>query len=517
MITVSDGWKAAHTQTLLPETFIEVTYDITAQGVQNNVASAGSQEEPFSLAETLVNELDKNSEKYGSVEWNHWGLDGGFEYYDESPVDPGYTTSSLSGYSATYGTLPTITLTFSEIQTEAIPGITIVWCPVLNEWASRFRVTAYNGTTIVAQTTVTDNTATTSQVFLEMQNYNKVVIEVLEWSLPYHRCRVVSVFVGIKVVLTKSDMIGFEQTESVDLLSAALPKNAITVKLDNSDNRWNPDNPEGIARYIYERQEMRLRYGMTVNGVPEWIQGGTFWVSEWNAPNNGLEVTITARDAVEFMSEYYTGPRSGTLFAIAEAAFQQADIPHQTDDSARYDIDSNLTNLSVDFSGETQDYTIAQILQMVGHVGCCVLYQDKAGIIHLKPRETVAADFTIESEISYTHPEFEISKPLKAVSVDYGDNQKLTLSVANTGEVQTVSNPLIKTQADATRVANAARDLLINRKKISGEYRADPRADVLDIVTVESKYAANTVILTDITYSTTGGGLRGRFTGRVIG
>jgi hypothetical protein len=129
----------------------------------------------------------------------------------------------------------------------------------------------------------------------------------------------------------------------------------------------------------------------------------------------------------------------------------------------------------------------------------------------------VAADFTIESEISYTHPEFEISKPLKAVSVDYGDNQKLTLSVANTGEVQTVSNPLIKTQADATRVANAARDLLINRKKISGEYRADPRADVLDIVTVESKYAANTVILTDITYSTTGGGLRGRFTGRVIG
>jgi hypothetical protein len=149
-------------------------------------------------------------------------------------------------------------------------------------------------------------------------------------------------------------------------------------------------------------------------------------------------------------------------------------------------------------------------------MACCVLYQDREGIIRIVPRETVLTDYEITQSVSYSYPEFEISKPLKAVDVSYGDEGIYTLSVGAVGEVQTVNNDFVQTAADAQRVANATANVLKGRKTISGEFRADPRLDALDVVTVESKFATNPVVISEIEYSTTGGGFVGRFTGRLV-
>jgi hypothetical protein len=127
-----------------------------------------------------------------------------------------------------------------------------------------------------------------------------------------------------------------------------------------------------------------------------------------------------------------------------------------------------------------------------------------------------ATDYVINRFRSYTHPEISISKPLRAVSVSYGENLTETLSVDAQGEVQTVSNSFIKTAADAQRVARSTAEVLKGRKTISGEYRADPRLNALDVISVESKYADNTVVITDITYSTSGGAFKGIYSGRIV-
>jgi hypothetical protein len=149
-------------------------------------------------------------------------------------------------------------------------------------------------------------------------------------------------------------------------------------------------------------------------------------------------------------------------------------------------------------------------------MACCILYQDRDGIMRLEPRNRLLRDYEITRDLSYSHPEFEITKPLKAVDVRYGEDEHLSLSVGSVGEVQTVDNDFVTTQADARRVAEATAELLRGRKTISGEFRADPRLDATDLVTVESKFATNTVIISDIEYSTTGGGFHGRFTGRLV-
>ena len=513
MITVSEGWKEAHHQLLLPETFIEISYAVTEPGLQQDASSSANMEETYSNAKSLTSTLTVDREKYGTLEWNFWGLDGSFGYFDGQPEHPGYVTSSLSEEDASFTALPTMQISFSEKHTILIPGVTITWSETFDEWARRFRVLAYSGNSLIAQKLVEDNTSPVSQVWMDLQGYNKLVIEVLKWSHPQHRARVARVYLGIRTIYTKNDLLGYTHRQSVDLLSAALPKNEIVVRLRNEDSRWNPENPSGAERYLMERQELNVKYGMTVNGVTEWIDGGHFWLSGWSTPANGIEASFTARDVVEFMNETYTGPTSGTLYTIATAAFQQAQLPVADSGMARYYVDNSLRNYSTTIEGED---TIAEVLQKVAHMACCVIYQDRNGVMRIEPRGTALSDYTIRREVSYSHPEFEISKPLKAVEVRYGEEGRYLLPVASSGEVQTVDNDFVKTEADAQRVAQAAADVLRGRKTISGEFRADPRLDALDIVTVESKFATNPVVISEIEYSTTGGGFHGKFTGKLV-
>lgn len=513
MYDASAAWVATHKERLLPETFIELTYSVTEPGLQREATSTATLEESFSEAEELVSTLPKNPEKYSALEWNGWGLDGSFEYFDGSPVDPGYVNAPLSDSSSSYVSYPTVTISFPKVHTELIPGITITWAPAFNEWATRFRVTAYNNNTVVTRTTVEDNTDVVSSLWMDLENYNRITIEVLEWSHPEHRARVSSVYMGIKTVYTKDDFLNYSHSQSVDLLSATLPKNEISFALRNDDGRWNPNNPTGAEKYLMERQEISVRYGMMVNGETEWIDGGYFWLSSWSTPSNGLEANFSARDLLEYCNEIYTGPTSGTLYDLAIAAFEQAELPVMENGKVRYFVEEYLKGYSTEIA---EEYTVAELLQMIAHMAGAVLYQQRTGVMYLGPRVGITSDYVIDQENSYSHPEFEITKPLKAVSAGYGDNQKVVVTVGKTGEVQTISNALIRTEVDARRVAQLAASVLGGRKVVSGEYRADPRLDVLDHVMVHSKYSVNNVVITEISYSTSGGAMRGTYTGRLV-
>jgi hypothetical protein len=513
MIVVSSAWKEAQRERLLPEMHIEITYNVTEPGLQLDASSSATLQEAFSQADWLTSTADRHPEKYATLEHGIWGLDGSFEYFDGSPIDPGYVTTEMASAESLYGALPTITITMGEVHTGLIPGITVVWSEAFNEWAKSFRVTAYNGSSVVAQKLVDNNTDVASRVWMDMANYNKIVIEVLEWSHPYHRARATEVFLGIRNIYTKNDLMSFKHSQSADLLSAVLPKNEIEFKLRNEDARWNPDNPDGAERYLLERQEIELRYGLKTTDEIEWVDGGHFWLSGWHTPANGIEATFTARDALEFASAKYTGPTSGTLYDIAYAAFEQADIPNMADGSQRYAIHDVLREYTTTF---TEEATIAEVLQMVAHAAGCVLYQNSKGIIQISPWGASESDYRIDGNVSYAYPEFDISKPLKAVVVSYGENQEATVQVGSSGEVQTVDNEFITTEADARRVAHHTANVLKGRKTVSGEYRADVRLEALDTVTVQSKYAENRVAITDIEYSTTGGAFKGKYSGRVV-
>ena len=516
MVNVSYDWINAQKGTLLPEMFLELTYNVTEPGLQEDASASANSEAYFSDTEQIVNGLAKDSDNYASLEFGLWGLDGNSGFLDGAPDDPGYVSGVLSGLDGVFATYPTITIDFGKQHTALIPGITITWGDAYNEWATKFRVTAYNAGAVVTQTTISNNRSLVTAVNLDMAVYNRIVIEIMEWSHPRHRARCLDIFLGVQKVYRKTDLTKFEHEQSADLLSAALPKNSITFGLRNDDDRWNPDSPSGSEVYLAERQEIIAKYGMDINGRTEWIKGGTFWISEWSTPANGLEAVFTARDLLGFMDEAYTGTRKGTLYAIALAALQQVNLPKLKNGNNRWVMDGSLKDITTDFSADTKEYTVADILQMVAHAGCCVFYQDRDGIVHIEPWKEIYSGYMIEPHISYKHPEYNITKPLRAVSVAYGDNVRELVEVSPNGAVQTVDNPLITTREDALRVGKQAAKILENRKAITSEFRADVRLDVMDNVIVTSKYASNIIAITDIKYSTTGGAFRGTYTGRVV-
>ena len=515
MIAVSNGWVNAHKETLLPEMFVELTYEVTEPGLQSDASASTNDEMDFSEVETVVNGKDKNSERYATLEHGFFGLTGDFSFFDGTPVDPGFVSRSFSRAGGSFTARTMITINFSQQRTVLIPGITITWSKTYSEWARSFRVTALNAGQVVNQITVEENTSLVTQVWLDMQYYDQITIEIQRWSLPGHHARCVEVRMGIEKMYTKNDLLGFDHTQSADLLSATLPKNAISFRLRNDDTRWNPENPDGVERYLLEQQKVRLRYGMTVGSATEWIKGGTFWLSEWSTPSNGIEASFTARDAIEFMNGIYTGTRSGTLYNIAQSALEQADLPPLDDGSKRYVLADVLKNYTTDLTADNSEYTIAQILQLVAHAGCCVFHQDRDGIVRIEPMSGKYCGYMIEPHISYTHPEYTIGKPLRAVAVSYGEDQTATVVSSGSGEVQTVSNAMLRTESDALRVGEWTKSVLEHRKVLSGEFRADVRLDALDNIIVSSKYASNVIALTEVAYSTSGGSFRGKYAGRV--
>lgn len=509
MIATSDKWRAAQLDFLVPEAFVEITYEITEPGLQESASESNNGAMAFSDHEGIVDLRTRAHTAYATLEHNLWALDGAHEMLP-TVDDTGFVSSAISGGDGVFSTSPIIAIKLGTIHEQAIPGITITWSSAYEEYATRFRVRVFNsGRQIHSQEF--DNDSVVTECRFPLSGYDEIRLEILEWCLPNRRARVEYFFLGVTHRYTKTHLLAYKHSQSADLLSAELPKNSISFSLNNADGEWNPDNPSGNIRYLMEQQEVKARYGLKLDGEIEWIKAGTFWISEWETPSNGLEARFTARDSLGFMSEVYTGPRRGSLYSIARAAFEQANLPILDNGNPRYSISDSLDEYDADFSSNNSKFTLAEIVQLCANAACCVMFQDREGVLRVEPLRENASGYAITKLVSYTHPEFTMTKPLKSVSVN---NDLGTALYATTGEVQKVDNPLITNETRANHVAEWVRGTLENRKVIRGDYRADPTLDVLDKIAVESKYGINNAIyVTDVEYTYTGA-FRGKYTGR---
>ena len=506
MITVSDAWKEKHNDALLPESFVEISCALTEVGVQEEVTPSATTEEIFSMVSAVPGVSGgQTSQKYATFEPNLWVLDGTRNIL---PTDGPY---SNAGYVSRVPEQGSVTLTLPEVHTVAIPGVTIDWSSEYGEYPCEFTVTARNGETVVAEVTVTDNKSSHSLVEMAISDYDSVTVTVNEWCMPNHRTRIDLVRLGLDITFTKNDLLSYSHEQHGCMASGELPKNSIQFSIDNSNSRWNPSNPAGMEQFLSERQRLTVRYGMDINGTIEWIKAGTFYLSEWRAPSNGLEATFVARDIFEYMLTVpYTGIKSGTLREIVDAALEQADLPSGT--VVEVDL-SPASDYVVSFE---EEYTIAEVLQLCANAAGCAMFQDREGVLKIKRVGVILSDYHIRSAHAYSWPEIELSKNLKEVAVSWGENETFILPVNAAGETQTVDNPMIGSAEHAAYVADVVKRQLETRKSVSGEYRSDPRLDLFDCITVDTKFGEiSPVVISTITY-TFSGAFAGSYTGKVI-
>lgn len=422
MQTVSQAWKDNHNELLVSESFVELSLKLTDPDAYEDATAEHNGSAYFSdEAEYVVSEVDKNVDPHATLERNLWVLDGSREILPANNYgENGYIGDVICGASRTFSKNPLISVNFSKVFTDLITGVSIVWSNVFEEYATDFIVTAYNDDEVVATATVNDNTETSLTVYVDIVNYNKITVEVLKWSIPHRRARITAIQIGTDLIYTKENIISYSHSQDVDLISASLPKSEISFSIDNVDNSFNPNNSESLAKYLMERQEVKVKYGYKLDDKVEWIDSGTFYISEWDAPQNGLEANFTARDLLEFMTgTFYKGVfvlgTKRTLYRLAEEVLQDANLPLDETGSVRWVIDESLKNIYTDAPLPVD--THANCLQLIANAGSCAIWQDRKGLLHIERLVPAVSDYGITLFNSYSPSEITLSKPLKQVDV----------------------------------------------------------------------------------------------------
>lgn len=312
---------------------------------------------------------------------------------------------------------------------------------------------------------------------------------------------------------TKKHITKYEHSRNSDLLSGSIPVNQISFSLDNTGREWDITNPTNYAVYLSEASKITVSYGMKLGNIVEWVQGGVFYLAEWGTPTNGLEAAFTAHSALAYMTEPYTGPRSGNLHEICVAACTQSVLPNG--DTIQYRFSDTLKNISTDFTADTTEYTRAEVLQLAANAAGCVFEVDRFGVLCIEPLSAALTEYVMAKNKSYRYPEYTMSKMIKSIGVKCGE-EVVNITVGSSGLTQSIDNPLIIDHHRALVIGNWVADILRKRVTLTGEFRADPRLDVLDRVTVQHQSGQDSIAVLSSLKFTFNGAWRGTYEARVL-
>lgn len=490
MQSVSAGWKENQQKTLVSESFVEIQLGLTDPEAEESVVPIATDVAPFSHPDQVVSREVRNITPYATLERNLWVLDGSKKILPTTNfVDTSYVGNVLSNSDCTFTSNPVVELTFPRVFSSYLPGLIIVWDMAHGDYAVDFKITLYKEGVKGSEKLVTGNDTIRTVVDMDIVEYDRIVIEILKWSSPRRRARIARIHLGQSITYGKGDLFGtFTHTQEVDPLSAKLPKMSLKFSVNNVDDSYNPYNQTGISKYLMERQEIQVRYGYRIGSGVEWIPGGTFYLSGWDAPQNGLYANFEARDILEFMNGIFMKgvyrPNGISLKALAEEVLLDAGLPEREDGLPPWKLHESLDDI----------YTVAPLplvrhsecLQMIANAAGCAMYVDREGFLNIEPIAVFSSeayfrisgtfragqsftlpkspdtnwiwvDYRVDDFNSYKRPEVALTKPLKQVDVSYysfvvdaevKEIYKGQLSVNGTETIQiTYSNPAVETVA----------------------------------------------------------------------
>lgn len=505
MVEVSDKWKEKFNETLVPESFVEITCGITEPGINKKATIVTSSAAPFSTFHNIALSDNASISRYSTGEPNLTVLDGSCNIVPSSP--PYGTTGFLSAEIFDDSNHPVIRLELPSENKSSVPGVSICWSTVFGEYATDFSVSAYLGTSKLKTVTVNGNKSVRSDVEVELSGFDAVEIEVLKWCLPDRRVRVEQVKIGRYLVFDKTKILSYSHSSARDPISGQLSQESISFSLDNSDRTWDSVNPQGIYKYIYERQPVTVRYGMDVDGKTEWVSGGMFFLSEWSVPSNSIEASFQARDAFLYLSSTkYTGRKYGTLYEMCYDALELLEA-----DEITFDISDELKNYSTDITSDESTYHNSDILQLAANAAGMALYQTRDGVIKInRVYGSDASNPVLDIPVlnNYSWPEITFAQNMFNVVTTVGNaTYAYPENPSGKGVSQTLSNVMLTKDilAKSRNALTESYGVLSNRRKASLAYRASPTIDALDMVKIHHQFNYDAVLLaTNVKYTFNG-------------
>lgn len=455
--------------------------------------------------------LDNNEElqKYATLELNRWGLGCGYKIMPEdiSSMQTGWVCDVLSGVDGVFAVPPYLEFRFPGNQSSV--GFTITFDKAANEYPSEFTVTAYDADDVVCGTIHMKTFSPKVVVPMPTLNYRRVVFTFEKTAAPYRRVRVSEVIFGIIEIFGSEDVTTASLLYELDPIAESLPSCRLSVKINNSDRRFNMINPDGIYAYLQQPQAFTVSMGIGPSKEDiQYCSMGEFYFATASAEDGGLTAEITAYDWFYWMEQgTFNNTTAGicTLAELVTSILADANI----DCEVIYSNNAGTCAVNQYLVGQTHRETLRLAVQAAG----CTAFFDRTGRLNITALSDSTASDVLDNNNMSEPPKVSVDEAVNTVRLVVKDevNKKETVYTASNisegdmPQIKTISNPLV-----AAVNGQAVADWLLSRCQGRLTYRTrergNPETALTDTVRIYDFFNVNrTAVITRQLFSYDGG------------
>jgi hypothetical protein len=259
------------------------------------------------------------------------------------------------------------------------------------EWPVDFVIKLYDATGVVLHIeSVVGNAQMhwSKQLAEYVTGVAKQELAITKWSHEGCQVKITEFFTSIQQTYEGTDIVEINLLEEREIGTGTIPvgaisANEISIKLRNDDRKFDADN-EDSPLYQLLKPNRRIRAWLGVDhGTEEMVPLGTYWATEWQAPEDSVVATVTGRDRLELLrkSTYQSSQvlQNKTLAELAEMVLQDAGVSF-----GEYDIDIALGGITVPYAW-FEPASHRESLRRIAEAGMATAYADRENIIRIEP------------------------------------------------------------------------------------------------------------------------------------
>lgn len=305
--------------------------------------------------------------------------------------------------------------------------------------------------------------------------------------------------------ITDNDLISFNHIKNGDALSGTLTQDKIIFTARNSNNRLDYDEEDAS---VYENALVKVLEGFLnpERDAYDSVSGGTYYISSVKKGSRNDRYQFTAQTVLGFMTEkfYQFVASSNNAYDIAVEAVTQAEQSKGVPASTITLICNKtlLKSVKIDLRYGQDNYSLAEVLQLIAAACRCILYVDREGRIHIEQIGDVTEHYVLSNKFQYSPITVEYADKIGNVTLfsNHGQTATGTDFIGDKiGGNQTMTIPILDdftAQNDLVFYAYAI--LTKGRRRFKAKCRFNPAIDLFDIVIVPNGKDVSVAIITSI-------------------
>lgn len=210
---------------------VKIIYKDIALGADADAEVTTTSAQAFSQTDLIP--FGAANPAFATCEHNGWGLTHDYVVRDTQPIAFWSNNTSNASCHFASSAIPKITLTFSEQYSST--GLTIRFAPEAMDYCTKIFVEWYRNDTLIYGDTFTPD----SPIFIinqPIEAFNKIVIEFMDTNLPYRRCKVEEILIGVIREFDADELKDVSAVHQIDLTSETIPINVLDAEIHSNEN-----------------------------------------------------------------------------------------------------------------------------------------------------------------------------------------------------------------------------------------------------------------------------------------